>query len=63
MLFLIASHPHRVAEFMFLLQKLAPDVCDKVIAEAVLHPKTSDYVEGYRYTHTSVQRNDMNTDD
>ncbi len=43
------AHTHfRVASFLYALQKLAN--CEHVIAEAVLHPRAADYVEGYRYT-------------
>jgi hypothetical protein len=42
------AHTHfRVASFLYALQKLSN--CEHVIAEAVLHPRAADYVEGYRY--------------
>lgn len=34
---------------MYRLQKLAPEACERMIAEAVLHPRTPDYVEAYRF--------------
>ena len=38
----------KVSQLMFELQKIAPDACEAVLADNMLHPQSPDYAEGYR---------------
>ena len=39
---------YRVSQLLYRLQQVIPDVCESVMADAILHPSSDDYVEGHR---------------